>query len=353
MAASHGPGSRVTQAEVARAAGVSVGAVSQVLNDSPTSRISEEVRERILAAASALGYRPNMVARTLRTSESRTYGFVSDTVTITRFASGILRGALDAAHESGYLLLIAETAGDAARETEAVQALLDRGVDGIVFTAVKSRYSGTLGMGLSVPCVNVNIADADAPSILPDELAGGRLAVRALAEAGHRHGIALVGHDFRSDIDTGIALTGRRRLDGIAAEMASVGIDFLDQQACGDWQTDEGYAAAHRMISNRGVTALLCLNDRLAFGAYQALAEAGLRIPDDVSVMSFDDEELAASLRPGLTTVAIPHETMGALAIEMLRTPGPAESDVLVPMSLHERVSVTAPAPHRAGATPH
>lgn len=334
-------------------AGVSVGAVSQVLNDNPTSRISNKVRARITAAASELGYRPNMVARTLRTSKSHTYGFVSDAVTITRFASGILRGALEAAHQSGYLLLIAETAGDEVREKEAVQSLLDRGVDGIVFAAMKSRYSGTHDMGRSVPCVNVNIADAEAISILPDELAGGRLAVRALAEAGHRSGIALVGHDFRSEVDTGIALTARRRLDGIAAEMAAHGIDFLDQQACGDWQPEEGYAAARRMLSNSGVTALLCLNDRLAFGAYQALAEAGLRIPDDVSVISFDDDELAASLRPGLTTVAIPHGTMGALAIEVLGTPGPMESDILVPMSIHERMSVGAPAPHRAGATPH
>lgn len=349
MAQSSPRTSRVTLAEVARVAGVSVGAVSQVLNDNPSSRISDEVRARITAAAAELGYRPNMVARTLRTSKSHTYGFVSDAVTITRFAGGILRGALEAAHQRGYFLLIAETAGDATREKEAVQSLLDRGVDGIVFAAMRSRYSGTHAMARRVPCVNVNLAGtAEAISILPDEFAGGRLAVRALAEAGHRNGIALVGHDLRSEADTGIALTARRRLDGIAAEMAAHGIDFLDQEACGDWQPEQGYAAAHRLLGDTGITALLCLNDRLAFGAYQALAEAGLRVPDDVSVISFDDDEVAASLRPGLTTVAIPHEQMGALAIEVLGTPGTMESDILVPMSVLERASVAAPAPHRA-----
>jgi LacI family transcriptional regulator len=353
MAPTHRPrSSRVTLAEVAKVAGVSVGAVSQVLNDNPTSRISDEVRARIVTAAADLGYRPNLVARTLRTSKSHTYGFVSDAVTITRFASGILRGALEAAHERGYFLLIAETAGDEAREKEAVQSLLDRGVDGIVFAAMKSRYSGTHDMRRRVPSVNVNLASTEeAISILPDEFAGGRIAVRVLTEAGHRDGIALVGHDFRSEVDTGIALTARRRLDGIAAEMAAHGIAFVDQEACDDWQPEQGYAAARRMLRGGNVTALLCLNDRMAFGAYQAIAEERLGVPDDVSVISFDDDEVAASLRPGLTTVAIPHERMGALAIEVLGSPGMLRSDILVPMPIHERLSVGAPASGRAAAS--
>lgn len=338
---------RVTLAEVAKAAGVSVGAVSQVLNDNPSSRISEEARARIVAAATELGYRPNMIARTLRTSKSHTYGFVSDAVTITRFASGILRGALAAARERGYFLLIAETGGDARQEEEAVQSLVDRGVDGIVFAAMKSRSSGTHATG-GIPTVNVNLAGSDdSISILPDEGDGGRTAVRALAEAGHTSGIVLVGHDFRAPVDGGIALTARRRLQGIADEMAAHQISFADQQACPDWQPEQGYDAARRMLDAGPVTAMLCLNDRLAFGAYQAIAEARLRIPDDVSVISFDDDELATALRPGLTTVAIPHERMGALAIEALTSPREASSDVLVPMPIHVRASVGPPAAGR------
>lgn len=340
-------------AEVARKAGVSVGAVSQVLNDNPNARISSEARARITAAAAELGYRPNMVARTLRTSKSCTYGFVSDTVTITRFASGILRGALAAAHQQGYFLLIAETGGDEARETEAVQSLIDRGVDGIVFAAMKSRYSGIHEMRRRVPTVNVNLASTEeAISILPDEFEGGRTAVRTLTDAGHRHGIALIGHDLRSPMSAEVALTAQRRLDGIAAEMATHGIDFVDQRRCDDWQTEQGYAAAHQLLQNGDVTALLCLNDRLAFGAYQALADARLRIPDDVSVISFDDDEVAATLRPGLTTVAIPHERMGSLAVEMLSAPESMEHDVLVPMPIHVRASVTTPAAGREPLAP-
>lgn len=97
------------------------------------------------------------------------------------------------------------------------------------------------------------------------------------------------------------------------------------------------------MLRRGSVTALLCLNDRLAFGAYQAVTEAGLRIPEDVSVISFDDDELATALRPGLTTVAIPHERMGALAIEALTSPAEPAVEVLVPMPIHVRASVAAP----------
>lgn len=346
MAASRTPGARrVTLAQVAEAVGVSVGAVSQVLNDSPSSRISTEVRARILAVADELGYRPNMVARTLRTARSQTYGFVSDAVTITRFASGILRGALEAAHARGYFLLIAETAGDEEREEEAIRSLLDRDVDGIVFAAMKSRHAGSHHLVRHLPCVNVNLGSAEGEvSVLPDELAGGRSAVRALVEAGHTDGIALVGHDFREAVDADVALTARRRFDGIAAEMSARGLDFVDQQTCADWQPEEGYRATRRILRNDGVTALLCMNDRLAFGAYQALAEHGLSVPRDVSVISFDDEELAAALRPGLTTVAIPHEEMGALAIEVLGADEPVASDVLVPMFVHERDSLGPPA---------
>ena len=353
MIPAHPRSSRVTLARVAKLAGVSIGAVSQVLSDNPNSRISATVRARIIAAAAELGYRPNMVARTLRTSKSSTYGFVSDTVTITRFATGILRGSLRAAHERGYFLLIAETAGDEEQEKEAVESMIDRGVDGIVFAAMKSRTSSPHGVPRWVPSVNVNMSStAEAISILPDELNGGRIAVRTLAEAGHRDRIAIIGHDFRGSPDAHVALTARRRIAGIAAEMADRGLEFLDQRACDDWQTEQGYLAMRDVLKHARPTALLCLNDRLAFGAYQALAEAHLAIPEDVSVLSFDDDEFAASLRPGLTTVAIPHERMGVLAIEVLGAPGPMTSDLLVPMALHTRESIAAPKTSR-GPAPH
>ena len=333
---------RVTLAQVAARAGVSVGAVSQVLNDHPSSRMSPEARGRILAAVDELGYRPNLVARSLRTARTDTYGFVSDSVTITRHASGILRGALAAARDADSFLLIAETAGDPAQEQDAIRSLLDRGVDGIVFAAMKSREPLAHLLPPGLRTVNVNVADPRTASVLPDEFEGGRHAVHVLADAGHV-GIALVGSGI-DDVGPDVSYTARRRLEGIAAATAERGVDVVAAVPCDDWQVEVGLAAVRELLTRSRPTALLCLNDRLAVGAYHALAEAGLRVPQDVSVASFDDDEIAATLRPGLTTVAIPHEEMGRLAVELLLSgdelPG---GDVLVSMALHERASVARP----------
>ena len=295
-----------------------------------------------------LGYRPNMVARSLRRSKTETYGLISDAVSITRFASGILRGALRESFERDHVLLIAETDGDPERERRAVESLLDRGVDGIIFAAQKSRKAHTFALPPSLPRVNVNLSHAEhAIAIVPDEFAGGRIAVRELIEAGHRNGIALIGHDLRQPMDDELALTARRRLDGIASEMATGGLEFAAQVFCSDWQTEQGFAATRQVLGQVTPTALLCLNDRIAFGAYQALSEADLAIPEDVSVVSFDDDEISAVLRPGLTTVAIPHERMGALAVEVISGEHDDVEDILVPMQLQLRHSIGAPTDRR------
>jgi LacI family transcriptional regulator len=335
---------RVTLAQVAERAGVSPGAVSQVLNEHPQARISSDARERINRAVEELGYRPNRVARSLRMAKSETFGFISDSVTITRFATGMLRGALSAADEVDHLLLIAETGGDPARERRAVESLLDRGVDGILFAAMKSRTPRPYTLPAGLPHVYVNLSHSeDAVSVLPDEFNAGRDSVRLLAEAGHRDGIALIGHDLAPGDDPTLALTARRRLDGIAFEMKERGLRLIGEFECEDWQPELGYQAARRALRLEGLTAMLCLNDRIAVGAYQAVAEAGKRVADDVSVVSFDDDEIAAALHPGLTTIAIPHEAMGATAIEILTAARQPTDDVLIPMRIMDRGSIGAP----------
>jgi LacI family transcriptional regulator len=108
------------------------------------------------------------------------------------------------------------------------------------------------------------------------------------------------------------------------------------------WEPDEGYEATRKLLRRKDrPQAIVAMNDRLAFGAYQAASEAGLRIPDDLSIVSFDNDELAAYLRPGLTTVALPHEAMGARSVELLLHPGPAGEE-LIPMPVIERASVAA-----------
>jgi LacI family transcriptional regulator len=135
------------------------------------------------------------------------------------------------------------------------------------------------------------------------------------------------------------------RLAGIRDAFHRAGLEpVLTLEAAG-WEPDVGHALARRALAHPcGATALLCLNDRLAFGAYQAVQEAGLRIPDDVSVASFDDDEVARYLRPGLTTARIPYEEMGRRAMTLLLEGETPAAPVLVPMPLQRRGSVGLPA---------
>jgi LacI family transcriptional regulator len=117
-------------------------------------------------------------------------------------------------------------------------------------------------------------------------------------------------------------------------------LSFVSEESCWNWQPDEGYKLARRMLKrDPAIRALLCMNDRLAFGAYQALAELGLKVPRDVSIVSFDNDEVAGYLRPGLTTVALPHEAMGRRAVELLLEGG-AQREHLVPMPVIARGSL-------------
>ena len=334
---------RATLADVARLAGLSPTAASMILNGRPDTRLSQDAHDRVNAAAQALGYRPNVAARGLRTDKTLTIGFISDVVATTRFASGLIKGALEAAEAAGHVVLVLETGGDPAREAEAIAAVLDRQVDGIIFATMRARE-------LFVPEIPTNTAvvmlNATTPrystSVLPDEFAGGEQAVRLLLEGGHRDGIALLGQNDEVERDAFRSATVARRVAGIRKGMADAGLSFVAEESIWLWEPDEGYRATRALLERRsGIKALLCMNDRIAFGAYQALTEAGLSVPGDVSIVSFDNDELAAYLRPGLTTVGLPHEAMGRRAVELLLA-GENVGEVLVPMPVVKRASIAS-----------
>ena len=334
---------RVTLADVARKAGLSPAAASMILNGRPDTRLSADAHERVHAAAAELGYRPNVAARGLRTDRTLTIGFISDVVATTRFASGLIKGALEAAEQAGHVVLVLETGGEPARESVAIEAVLDRQVDGIIFATMRARELFVPDLPASTRAVMLNATNARYPaSVLPDEERGGRDAVRLLAEAGHRDGIVLIGQNDQVEQNLFRSATVAQRIFGVRDEMARRGLEFFSEESCWDWEPDYGYDITSALL-DRGapVKALLCMNDRLAFGAYQALAERGLRVPDDVSVVSFDNDEIAAYLRPGLTTIALPHEEMGRRAVELLLGDGNPEQ-LLVPMPVVERGSVAA-----------
>lgn len=340
----------VTMTDVARRAGVSRTAVSFVLSNRENASISEETRTRIAEAVQALGYRPNAGARALASQRSDWYGIVTEIVTAP-FAVDIIKGAQDQAWLDHRFLLIApsDQADAVGRnqglEDAAIEKLLEQRVEGLLYAATYHRAVHVPQSASEVPTVLINCFDADGklPSIVPDERAGGRLAVERLLQAGHTR-IGVINLDPNIPAAVG-------RLGGCREALAAAGLELDPELVVAGYATaDGGYEAACRILDRYKEgqgrpTALFCLNDRMAMGAYDAIKERGLTIPGDIAVIGFDNQELiSAYLRPKLTTVALPFEEMGALGVKTLSAltagqPIPADQQ-LVGCPLLERSSV-------------
>lgn len=312
------PAPRPTLADVARLSGLSKTAVSLILNNRPGSRLSEEAAERARAAAAQLGYKPNPAAQSLRSGKTRSIGFISDQVTITRFASAMVRGTLRAAKEFGHTVLIAETGDDVSELSESFAEMADRQVDGIVVGLMAARLVDvpTSSSGIPVVIVNGRTPD-DVASVLPDEYRAGHDMASILLDAGHSR-IGFIGDLPHIADDPRRSVTIARRLAGIRAALTERSVAAVEATV-DDWTTQIGYDHAHRMLAaHPDLTALIAATDRVAFGIYQALTDLGMRVPADISVVSFDDEDLANLVRPGLTTARLPYEEMARTGVEML-----------------------------------
>jgi LacI family transcriptional regulator len=340
------PARRVTMADVARSAGVSPTTASFVLSGRTDMRISQASRDRVLQAARVLGYRPNVTARSLRTKSTQTIGLVSDTITTTPFAGQVIRGALEAARARDHQLFITETGGDRQAEPALVNGLLDRQVDAVIYAAMYTHYVTPPAelQGRRVVLLNCLAPGFDAPSVIPDEITAGRAAGRALLAAEHTSGIWVIGgHHALPTTPEGV-FAGNERMRGLQEVLREAGARLDGVVEC-DWYVEDGYREVGALLAaGHRPRALVCSTDRVSFGAYQALAEAGLSIPDDVSIVSFDDQDIASWLRPGLTTLALPHYELGRIAMELILGDEPLDNTVhRVPMTLRTRASVAPP----------
>jgi LacI family transcriptional regulator len=336
------PPQRATLLQVAQRAGVSRSTASFVLAGRHLDmRISEDARQRVLRAAQELDYRPNLMARSLRTKVTKTIALVSDTLASDPYAGRAIHGSLAAAVAHGHLLFIGETEGDPVIEEQLISDFLDRQVDAFLYASMFTRYVRLPKLLRDRPVVLLNcLTRAARPAqhaIIPDEVAAGWNAARTLLEAGHRHGIHLVGNPSE------LVFAGRERLAGIREGLSASGTRLAGTVEC-DWWPDSAYESVSRALAE-GLRpkALICLNDRIALGAYQALRAAGLTIPDDVSVLSFDDSELAAWLRPQLTSISLPHYQLGWQAVEKLLGPLTDPAVMRIPMPVRHRASVGKP----------
>ena len=329
-----------TLRDVASSAGVSRTTASYILNGrADEMRIASATVAKVQAAVADLGYRPNRSARSLRTQRTATVGLISDQIAGEQYGSSMLTGASVAARELDHLVVIGESGGDPDLERLLIEEMLERDVDGVVY-ATRTARAVRLPRGLrgvrSV-LLNCEAPEEQLASVVPDDEGGGRAAAAVMLDAGVED-VVVVGQDPTLE-----ATAGPRRMAGIRAELATRGIEVADHVAC-DWSVPDGFEATRRWLARGGRAAgLICMNDRLAMGAYQALAERGLRVPEDVSVVSFDGSSLADWLRPAVTTVELPFADLGALAVRRLLDPDDRGGTVSVPMTVRHGGSVRGP----------
>jgi LacI family transcriptional regulator len=307
---------KVTLSDVAERAGVSRTTASYILNGlSGQAGISSDTEKRVRDVADALGYRPNRNARSLRTARTTTIGVITDYVASGMFSSEMLAGANMAARRADHLLVIGESEGDANARDQLIDEMIDRQVDGIIYatrTALRTEFPARLA-GIRAVMLNCYDPDHPVPSVLPDDRTGGRSAAGILLAAEVATGVFTVGETPDSD-----AVAGAQRLAGIQERFAEEGQAIAGAIEC-LWDPGPTYDAVLDWLSrgNRP-KGLICMNDRVAVGAYQALRDHGLDVPGDVSVVSFDGSAIASWLRPRAVSIVLPFRSMGELAVELL-----------------------------------
>lgn len=304
---------RVTMTDVAQHAGCSQSTVSVVLNGTPGIKISRETRQRVADAVTELGYR-HQKSLPRRGTGIRQIAMIYDQIATSPEPIVSFDGAREEAWKTGHVIAAFQTYNDADMESRTIDIVLRNRVDAIIYATVMTRQvevPATLyNVGIPVVLLNCFSVDRHFPAVVPGEVAGGHMATNALIEAGHRR-IAHITGEMWMD-------AARDRLKGYREALATADIPYdPDLVVEGNWLPSAGYENTRTLMSlPNPPTAIFCSNDRMAVGCYEALKELGLRIPDDVSIVGYDDEEVSRHLSPQLTTLVLPHRTMGRWAVE-------------------------------------
>jgi LacI family transcriptional regulator len=305
----------VTIRDVARLAEVHPGTVSRALNEQTRALVNEATAARVLRAADELGYRPNPIARGLKTNRSYTVGVVIPDLTNPLFPP-IVRGIEDRLDDAGYTPLIVNTDNDPDRERSHIEAMLARQVDGLI--AATARLDVTLlaeaaAGGVPLVLVNRSLEDGSAAAVTVDDRKGIVLAVEHVAGLGHH----LIGHVAGpQNVSTGHL----RHLGFIEAmDAAGLTVDPGHVSYAGAFTEPEGARACAEVLDHEPrVTAIVAANDRLAMGCYDALERRGLACPGDVSIVGFNDMPFIDRLHPPLTSVRVPQREIGSTAADLL-----------------------------------
>jgi len=298
--------------DIARATGFSIPTVSRVLTHS-SYPVNESTRKKILEAAQSMGYKPNLSARSLRSNRTNTIGIIVDDI-MSPFVPPIVRGIQDCLHENDYLSVIVNSDWDPNQEQIAINTLISRPVDGLIFVEYSHRVRSEALEKSNKPHMFVHriFGSAIKNSVVPDDYYGATLAVRHLISLGHSRIAHINGpEDWHNS---------RARFIGYKDELESHHISHdpsLVQP--GDWELESGYRAAQNFLSlDRPPTAIFAANDLMALGAIYAIQDAGLSVPANIAVVGYDNRDFTKIARTKITTVVMPVYEMGRIATESL-----------------------------------
>ena len=306
--------SRVTIADVARAAGVHAGTVSRALNQKTESQVNHETLIRVRQAAKQLGYAPNSIARGLRTNSSMTIGVIIPDLTNPIFPP-IVRGIDSRLAVRGYSAVVVNTDGSDDAERLLFESLVQRQVDGLIFATGHSGHSiagEAFDRGIKAVMVNRDSGGVPYPAVVGDDAEGIKASLRHLAALGHRRVMHLEGPPSFS--------TSRIRAEAFVAGCAELGLDG-QVVPCAAYSVEAGQSAMDELLDSNVATrptAVVAGNDLLALGVYHSLRLHALTCPGDVSVVGFNDMPFAGDFQPGMTTVRTPHFEMGAESARLL-----------------------------------
>ncbi|MBU2439328.1 LacI family transcriptional regulator, partial [bacterium] len=298
--------------DVAELVGVHPSTVSRVINDD--SRISEKTREKVFLIIKKLGYTPNAIARGLKTKRTHTLGMLIPDITNPFFAE-IARGVEDAANKNDFNIILCNTDDRLKKERTYLEILRGKRVDGLILGTAHIKDKSILELeknNFPYILVSRNIEELDKNCVIVDDEAGGIMATEYLIKLGHRRIAHITG-----PLKTRSALN---RLKGYKLAFKKYEIEYRDELVGeGDFRIKGGYQVMKRFLKlAEPPTAIFAANDLLALGAMQAIQKKNFHIPEDFSVIGFNDIELASFVYPALTTIRQPMLEMGALAVKML-----------------------------------
>lgn len=326
-----------TMRDVASLAGVSVQTVSAVINGKPG--ITRGTTERVRDAIQTLNYRPFSVARSLRTRQTHTLALIVSDISNPSLAA-MASAAEESARARGYTLVLYNTHDDVEREWSYIQSAIQHWMAGVLIVPAEYNPDCLLALqAAGIPFVTVDrrLDGCGGPSVILDHYGAGRVAAEHLIALGHR----ALGH-ITGPLRLRLA---RERLAGFCDTAQAHG---LSSDTCcqveGNWDCESGYQAMRRMLACRPrPTGVFSANDRMGIGAMRAMREAGLRVPEDISLVGLDDIEVAAYQSPPLTTVRQPFANMAVRAVELLiallEDRAPEKPDIVIPPQLIVRQS--------------